>query len=249
MRKKILCLIMTAVMVAGAAMTVSAEDLGWQVTFNGSDMVSNFDSEDIADQMDDVQPGDTVELEVTVKNTDSGSTDWYMSTEVMKTLEYGSDAEGGAYSYSLVYTGSDGTESVLYEKGTVGGEDTENGEGLEQIEGTLEDYFYMGRLASGESGKVVLTIVVDGETQGNDYQDTLARLDLNFAVEKVVVGQTYTTVTRQTVTTTGGSNPKTGDTTNLLIYCAIILAGGLFLLWAGLYSMKRKKNNEDEKGA
>lgn len=30
-----------------------------------------------------------------------------------------------------------------------------------------------------------MTVALDGETQGNGYQDTLAKLQMNFAVEKV----------------------------------------------------------------
>ena len=74
---------------------------------------------------------------------------------------------------------------MLYSSETVGGEDTAGGEGLHQATGALEDYFYLGRLESGEEGRVLLTVELEGETQGNDYQDTLARLQMNFAVEEV----------------------------------------------------------------
>ena len=46
MKKKILCLVMTLVMTAGAVTTAFARDYqgadGWQVTFDGSKMSSNF---------------------------------------------------------------------------------------------------------------------------------------------------------------------------------------------------------------
>ena len=79
MKKKILCLVMTLVMTAGAATTAFARDYqgadGWQVTFDGSKMSSNFQDNDVTDEMANIQPGDSIELKVNVMNSDSGSTD------------------------------------------------------------------------------------------------------------------------------------------------------------------------------
>lgn len=91
MKKKILCLVMTLVMTAGAVTTAFARDYqgadGWQVTFDGSKMSSNFQDNDVTDEMANIQPGDSIELKVNVMNSDSGSTDWYMTNEVIQTLE------------------------------------------------------------------------------------------------------------------------------------------------------------------
>ena len=58
------------------------------------------------------------------QNSDSTDTDWYMTNEVIQTLEDAqSSAEGGAYEYKLTYVGSDNAEKVLYDSSTVGGED------------------------------------------------------------------------------------------------------------------------------
>ena len=38
-------------------------------------------------------------------------------------------------------------------------------------------------LAKGDKGRITLEVELDGETQGNDYQNTLADLQMNFAVE------------------------------------------------------------------
>ena len=104
MKKKILCLVMTLVMTAGAATTAFARDYqgadGWQVTFDGSKMSSNFQDNDVTDEMANIQPGDSIELKENVMNSDSGSTDWYMTNEVIQTLEDAQQsAEGGGYSY------------------------------------------------------------------------------------------------------------------------------------------------------
>ena len=190
MKRKMMCLVMAAVMTVGMGTTVSAEDFqgerSWRVEFNGDGVESNFRSSELAEEIYRIQPGDTIELQVGIGNTGSGETDWYMTNEVLQSLEdTQSVAEGGAYGYELVYAAPDGEETVLYSSETVGGEDTAGGEGLHQATGALEDYFYLGRLESGEEGRVLLTVELEGETQGNDYQDTLARLQMNFAVEEV----------------------------------------------------------------
>ena len=135
----------------------------------------------MTDEMANIQPGDSIELKVKVTNSDSDSTDWYMTNEVIQTLEDAQEsAAGGGYSYRLTYVGSDNTENVLYDSTTVGGEGTSKaGEGLKQVDNSTQEYFYLGRLASGESGMVHLTVGVEGETQGNGYQLTLAKLRMN----------------------------------------------------------------------
>lgn len=244
MKKKILCLVMTLVMTVGAATTAFARDYqgadGWQVTFDGSKMSSNFQDNDVTDQMANIQPGDSIELKVNVLNSDSGSTDWYMTNEVIQTLEDAQQsAAGGGYSYRLTYVGSDKKETVLYDSTTVGGEGSSKaGEGLKQVDNSTQEYFYLGRLASQESGTVHLTVGVEGETQGNGYQLTLAKLRMNFATEKVAQ-DTVTTIEKtektevrekdKVITTT--KRVKTGDTNLMLRYSVIALASGVVCLW------------------
>ena len=137
MKKKILCLIMAAVMTVGTAATAYAEDFksdkDWQVDFDGDKMNSNFSSKEMAEEIYGILPGDTMELQVKIKNSGEEQTDWYMSNEVLKSLEEGSKAEGGAYTYVLTYYDPSGAEAVLYDSETVGGEGTSYvGKGLEQ---------------------------------------------------------------------------------------------------------------------
>ena len=250
MKKKILCLVMTLVMTVGAATTAFARDYqgadGWQVTFDGSKMSSNFQDNDVTDQMANIQPGDSIELKVNVLNSDSGSTDWYMTNEVIQTLEDAqSSAEGGAYEYRLTYIGSDNTEKVLYDSTTVGGEGTSDaGEGLKQIDNSMEEYFYLGRLSSNTTGTVHLTVGVEGETQGNGYQLTLAKLRMNFAVEKVSAGKTITK--NKIIKTT--NTVKTGDTARVLLFCVLALISGLILLAYGIYTLNKNTKKRRQKG-
>lgn len=255
MKRKMMCLVMAAVMTVGMGTTVSAEDFqgerSWRVEFNGDGMESNFRSSELAEEIYRIQPGDTIQLQVGIGNTGSGETDWYMTNEVLQSLEdTQSVAEGGAYGYELVYAAPDGEETVLYSSETVGGEDTAGGEGLHQATGALEDYFYLGRLESGEEGRVLLTVELEGETQGNDYQDTLARLQMNFAVEEVepntVVEQGEDNVINRVVKKVVTTAPRTGDPTQMLGLCAAALVSGIVLLILAVVSMKRRR--DDRKG-
>lgn len=255
MKRKMMCLVMAAVMTVGMGTTVSAEDFqgerSWRVEFNGDGVESNFRSSELAEEIYRIQPGDTIELQVGIGNTGSGETDWYMTNEVLQSLEdTQSVAEGGAYGYELVYAAPDGEETVLYSSETVGGEDTAGGEGLHQATGALEDYFYLGRLESGEEGRVLLTVELEGETQGNDYQDTLARLQMNFAVEEVepntVVEQGEDNVINRVVKKVVTTAPRTGDPTQMLGLCAAALVSGIVLLILAVVSMKRRR--DDRKG-
>ena len=254
MKKKILCLGLTLVMTVGAATTAFAKDYqgadGWNVTFDGSNMNSNFQDSDVTDEMANIQPGDSIELKVQVTNSDSGKTDWYMTNEVIQTLEDAqATAEGGGYTYRLTYVGADNTENVLYDSTTVGGEGASKaGEGLKQVDNSTQEYFYLGRLASGESGIVHLTVGVDGETQGNGYQLTLAKLRMNFATEKVTEGTTTTKENKVEKKVPGKNNVvtttkrvKTGDTNLILRYCALALVCGIVCLILAIFSMNKKK--------
>ena len=234
MKRKMMCLVMAAVMTVGMGTTVSAEEFqgerSWPVEFDGDGMESNFRSSELAEEIYRIQ---------------------YMTNEVLQSLEdTQSVAEGGAYGYELIYVDPDGEETVLYSSDIVGGEDTTGGEGLHQATGALEDYFYLGRLESGENGRVLLTVELEGETQGNDYQDTLARLQMNFAVEEVepntVVEQGEDNVINRVVKKVVTTAPKTGDPTQMLGLCAAALVSGIVLLILAVVSMKKRR--DDRKG-
>lgn len=71
---------------------------------------------------------------------------------------------------------------VLFDSETVGGD---GGSGLYEATDGLSEYAKLCTMAPGGSGYVTLYVKLDGETQGNGYQNTLAKLRLNFAVNIV----------------------------------------------------------------
>lgn len=242
---------MTAAAVAFAALvsvpvTAHAETFSggddWRVVFDGENLDSTFTNAQIDDTIYQMQPGDTADIRLELRNDYAGDTWWYMTNEVLRTLEDSQDvAEGGAYSYTLTYYGPDGAADVLYSSENVGGDTVnESGEGLHQATDSLEEYFYLDTLSEGESGEITLQVHLEGETQGNAYQDTLARLQMNFAVEPA------DSDTPPGGRTPGSGAPRTGDTSDVLIWTLLTLALGLFLLCFAVYRILSGRHCEEE---
>ena len=228
MKKKIFCLLLMLVVLSLMPLSASAESYDskdWYVTFtSGQKMNSNFDSGSIDSLVGGLQPGDTLNIRVRLKNEYSKTVDWYMKNEVLRSLET-STASGGGYSYVLNYTHPNGSVDVLYSSDRVGGENpVANYEGLKEATSNLKDYFYLDSIAAGNAGYVDLTVTLDGETQGNDYQTKSADLTMRFAVE------VPDTTSRTTIV-------RTGDEYNLLPFYIAMAVSGLVFLYLALDSI------------
>ena len=282
-KRRIIQFLLVFCLMMAAGTTVRAEQLNgnseWKVEFTqAKEMVSNFTSKNFDDVLSSMQPGDSAEFGVRIQNSSDAVTDWYMTNQVLKSLEDASKtASGGAYSYVLTYTDSQGQVETLYNSETVGGENyTLNLEGLHEATNALDSFFYLDTLEYGESSVVRLHVMLDGETQGNGYQNTSAQLQMNFAVELPTVTENHTTVSRteerqredrivtsrdrnvyvdrnatdSTFMRTVQTIVKTGDITNLtlLLVCAGLL--GILLLVIGILSVKlRRKLGNKTTGA
>lgn len=284
MKKKMLSLMLLVGLLVSGTMTAYADDTDtsgkdaprgdWNVTFTqNGEMTGNLNVEEINNRMAAMEPGDEIEVSVVLTNTNSSTTYWHMKNNVKRSMEKGDqpddtvDASGGGYTYRLVYEDAAG-EIVLYSNERVGGEDKD---GLLELQSDerLKEYFYLGTLASGQSGTVKLTVGLDGETQGNSYQGKAANLLMQFAVELAPQtpgggggGKTHhRTITREVVNneviyldedgvplaqTT--DIVKTSDEMKLYPYIlAACISGSLLLLFAVLGFADRKK--EEEGGA
>ena len=244
-------------------------DENWKVAFTSEDkMESSFSTADINDVIGGMQPGDNVIITLNLKNENRTITDWYMRNEVLYSLEDRStnkETSGGAYTYRLVYTDKDGEVNTLFDSDTVGGEsadDTINrmGEGLKSATNALKDYFYLDTLAKGAGGVVTLEVALDGETQGNHYQDTLADLQMDFAVELRDTprgggggggGTPDTPGTPNTPDTPGSTTSRTGvvrtgDDNQIVLFCVISGVTGLLLLLYCIYNLRAYRKRREE---
>ena len=112
MKRRFFALSVMLILLLVSSATVYAEDRqgasGWQVVFNGKGMDSNFTNANMDDEIYNMQPGDSVELTIALKNSYDGQVDWYMRNQVLEALEDAGNASGGAYDYLLTYVDSDG---------------------------------------------------------------------------------------------------------------------------------------------
>ena len=163
---------------------------------------------------------------------------------------------GGAYTYKLTYKNSkSGEEKLLFSSETVGGEDvSEAGEGLHEATDALEEWFYLDTLSTDEGGVLTLRVALDGETQGNDYQDTLAELQMQFAVElrePEIHGNPPDEPKKPSKPSKSGkttkSKVKTGDYTNYIPYLVAAAVSGLALLLLAIYSLRERRRQRGGK--
>ena len=82
--------------------SVFADDAG-SVTYDGENLVSDYNAIDVSD----LQPGDSQTYTIKVQNDGDEETDWWLSNEVVQSLEDSTEASGGAYTYILQYNGED----------------------------------------------------------------------------------------------------------------------------------------------
>ena len=238
MKKRLFSFLLVGVILIGLVPSALAEVNDGYVTFtqNAKMEERNFDVDQI---FDGLEPGDVRNYNVHLTNSYPSTTRWYMSNEVLKTLEE-NGINGGSYKYTLTYTNPSGATTILYpkteeeQKHNLNIEDIENNEkpignnagddriGLQQATEDLEKFFLLDTLNPNETGHVTLTVRFEGETQDNSYQNTMARIKMNFAAEIVPTGSNRTV-----------RAVKTGDENNLVpYYIGMIVAGLLFLYLA-----------------
>jgi hypothetical protein len=270
MKKRYGGLALAILLMVGSTLTVHAEDYegkaGWKAEFTGNAIDSNFTSQSFADEIKFLQPGDSIVIRVAVKNGSQSDTDWYMSNEVLQSLEDSSPAKGGAYTYELTWKGT-GDPATLYNSESVGGEkNNADRQGLHEVTDNLEQFFYLDHLAKGEEGIITLKVALNGETQGNNYQNTLARLQLNFAVEgsagddggggrhivreiqKYIQGEDRSVIldeaTPKAITYSPGV-VRTGDTSRLMFWSVMALVSGLGLLICTVFFQKKRRGGNE----
>ena len=241
MKKALISIISIALIITAVAAPVFGDDLSggdWKVTCTSENkLVSDFGDGDITETISGMEPGDSATFQVSISSESSEKTDWYMENSILYSLEDRSSnkaTSGGGYTYSLIYYDKDGSENILFSSDNVGGEGkSPAGVGLHQATDALDDYFWLGEYSNGDSGKVVLKVSLDGETQGNDYQTTLADLALNFAVE---IKTASPTTTYRIV--------RTGDETNLTPYYVAMTGSGLVLMVIAVLLRSKRRVEE-----
>ena len=247
MKKKALCLAVAVMMLFGITFTAHAENFtgkaGWKVQFNGDEIQSNFTSADIAEMIYALEPGDNIRISLALENISERKTDWYMTNDARSLEDSQSRADGGAYAYELLYTDGNGKVRVLYRSENVGGEkDAFAGKGLHEAVDSLKEFVYLDHIAPGETGAVSLMVELDGDTQGNSYQNTLAQLQLNFAVEITEEGSIPGSPAPSASAVYSPGTVQTNDRSNIVLWSVLTMVCGLFLMFWGVKCYRREND-------
>ena len=112
-------------------------------------------------------------------------------------------------------------------------------EGLKEVDSALKNYMALETMRSGNSGTVTLKVSLDGETQGNRYQDTVADIELQFGVEIPEEGSS--SANNNGPSKQYGSRVKTGDDLSMTKYYLLAAAAGLILLILAVMSRRSRR--------
>ena len=228
MKNKLLSLVMAAAIMFGFVTPVCAETYSsdYTVTYDGSNLSQNLGT----DPFKNLEPGDTVTVKATLKNSSSKATNWYMKNQVAQTLEQLSSASDGAYTYELSFN-----DEVFYSSTSVGGD---NSNGLGEVNTVFNDEWYLlGNIAAGGTGTVTLKVTLDGYTQKNNYFNTEGALTMQFGVEQATATEITKPGEDKKLTVV-----KTGSETGLSFYSILAMVSGLALIiLAFLLGRKEKK--------
>lgn len=209
------------------------ESVSWNVTYSAEkQMVSDYNQESVNQALSHMQPGDSFTMKVNLRNSSDTSTDWYMTSKAIRTLEEGASASGGAYTYTLKYN-----DTEIYSSNTVGGD---NSQGFKEISGVTGKWFYVATLGSGDTGVVSIEMSLDGETQDNAYMNTLGKLNVAFAVED----STGSTAGQPVPDEDGSTLPKTMDQVLMVLYIVGIVAA-LVCTIVSLRSLRKIRKGSD----
>ena len=230
--------------------TISANS-NWTVTYpeEGGVLKDDFPAEEWADDLKGLQPGDDVTFTVTLRQEFAEDSDWYMSNEVLKTLEKGAQAAdnpyvNSGYEYELTYTNPAGKTRTIYRSASIGGGEGQDPDGLLEATDALDEFFFLDTLKKGQTAHVDLHIVLDGETEQNAYFDTLAQVKMKFAVETTTTGSNKTGAT--TGKSPGRGAVQTGDPNDLFPYYVAMLVSGLLLLLLAGDTVRRRRKRAQE---
>lgn len=272
MRKALLCTFaallfsLSTVQTAAAVSYIGSDS--WNVTFTEDKrMSSTFLTSALDEVISDMQPGDDVTITVHLENKYEESVRWFLRNAVLYSLEDRSANPaigGGAYIYRLEYISPDGGTSVLYSADTTGTDlRADPGNGLRDAVPATASYIELGLMDSGQSGVVLLSVMLDGETHDNEYQDTMADMQMSFAVDipsaetPEPTGSPPSTEPPETPAPTEPTRPtstptteistriigKTGDSLRPLAYFSAMIVCGILALLLGLWSRKLRGRN------
>ena len=256
MKKKLTILLpfcLMILMIMATTQVASAAEVSGEVSFDGDRVNISYSKDEFKSKLTSLLPGEDASLTLSLVNNSKKKTDWYVENKVVKTFEEGIEASGGAYTYEILYFNSKGKKNVIFSSDRVGGEGSK---GLSEVTGSTENYFYLSSLKPDEMGIFKINMKIDGETVSNDYQRSMADVDVNFGVEVAradVPGDEDTDDPGDKGTPEKTKTPhdlvKTGDDSSMTIYVLLCILAAIALAAVVISWVKGKKGGSNEKNS
>jgi len=153
------------------------------VTYDGSKISYNYaNTNQFGTAFENMVPGETRTLEITLSNTSGEEANFFMDTAVIKAFEDAVKASGAAYQVTMDVV-QDGNTTNIYggsNGATVGGDKS----GLYDLNGNLNKTFLAAKIPAGKTAAVRMSVTLDGETNTNNYQALTGTFQFNFSVIK-----------------------------------------------------------------
>lgn len=255
MKKKIWMIGMTTAFMVAMTTTAYASTT---VEFTNDNKLVYNGTTDMGDAFEGMAPGEEKSQSLTIKNSNSNTTTFFMSADTLEYFENTTTASGGLYDVKLTIQPPTGTAIILYDSSLggatqAGGTYISDKQGMNAINNSaISNTTYLTTLANGETAQLVLTIGLDGESIRNEYASAFGELGFDFeAMYDTPTGTVI--VNKRTIPSSGVRNEvvqtfknvivavKTGDTTTIGVFVAIMIAGAAVLILTG----KGKKKAEE----
>lgn len=251
MKKGIGNLLLVSGLVLSLSLPIEAAEASGSVTFTSDGVMDKNDlnEKQWLKSVGSMQPGDTFTVEMSIANKNKESTNWYFSDEIISSLQKAEEENrlGGGYGYRIRYSGPSG-ERTLYESKLLGGSsEVVDTSGLQDRNSGLRDYVFLDTLKKDQSGIVSLEVVLDGDTQGNDYQAKAAELAMQFATELTdqEPARGEDKVIRETKTNRVTRRVNTAAAVKRLPWLLMSGISGLILLILAFFGIKERKKEEE----
>lgn len=223
-----ICALMMVFMVA--PINAAESDLG--ISFEGDSQEFIVFEGDASNTLDNIMPGETRTLNVTLKNEDYKAMRFYVRVDDASLLD------GQANSDRIVYDLAFKNNEETFYSGRIGGANTKGKE-------NLDENYLLKSLNKGETTTIQMSITFDGTSMDNSYQANLGDLGMVFSVE-VDSGNDVVEIIKKIPVINKIPGVSTGDTTMLNALLALLAASACLIVFI---VVKRKRGEEDEKSA
>lgn len=241
MRKTITAIMITLVMIVSAGAVYAADSF----VFQGSSQKFVTDVSGTAGSgFDNMEPGESRDLSLTLTNADSNDTNFYMSAEILKNIAEQGD-KNAIYDFSIAKNGTVFFDTVI------GGSSSDKQNisiGSEYLQ--EDNTILLDTLSKGQKDTITISLKLDGDSAENAYMNQSGKIQLVFSAGSPVTpspGNVVNTIVRYvtgqgTVTTVNVNTGVQGAMTPIII-ALVLLAAAIIIIFA-VFKKKRRDRNE-----